>query len=317
MMTLFRAVKLSCRPVIAAGSVIGLLLGGCATRGNVEALESQLRKREMVIQDFQRETVSLRNELKISRREMESMRKELALQGRGAPEELTHALARVEGLSFNSLLTAAQDHDQVPGDERFHAVFYPHDAHGEIVKIAGTIEVEAIDPSRPRDKSIGRWKYDVQEAPELWHAGFLSSGYQIDMPWQSSPQGSRVVLLARLTTSDGRKFESTRTLTVNPPPQGSQVSQSLPGPQDSGKILPANFDETAENRPVPNPEPWEFEKQPAPSQRPTTTEGAKEEFPSPSDPQQKPVRSDPQASRPFPTTATSDNWTDAAIPVLR
>jgi hypothetical protein len=315
-----RAVKLQRRLIIAAGPIIGLLLGGCAVRGNVEALESQLRNREMVIQKFQHETVSLRNELKVSRREAESMRKRLALEGRGLPEEVTHALARVEGLSFNSLLTAAQDHDQIPGDERFHAVFYPHDAQGEIVKISGTIEVEAIDPSRPQDKSIGRWKYDAQEAPELWHAGFLSSGYQVDMPWQASPHGSRVVLLARLTTTDGRTFESTRTLTVNPPPAGTQTAQSLPHADDQ-KILPANFDDTAENRPVPNPDPVEYDDPVATSRKSADVEPATKRTPAGSDSSKDPFpplsQPAPAASRPFPAAITSDSWTDISLPVQR
>lgn len=302
------------RALVGVLATLTLGLCGCAARGNADLLEAQLRRQESTILQFQKETARLREELNQSQKELELVRAEQLASGQlVSAEEAVRNLARVEGLTFNTLLTAGQDRDGQSGDERFHAIIYPHDANGEAVKLSGQIELEALDLSRPgSEKSLGRWTYDSEQVRQMWLSGFISSGYQIEETWKVPPQGTRVLLTARLTTTDGRVFEATHTMAVESRPENHIVP---PGPINaaaSSGALPISADvpdETQEGtRRVPDPEPWEFEMKPATRKLPEATPKAAE----------SPALPPPSRPAPFPSgTRTSDNWTDETIPVVR
>lgn len=318
--------------------------GGCALRGNTELLESQLRKQETALQQYARETGRLREELASSQREMDLLRAESRRGDPLSPQEESQRLARVSGIVFNSLLTAGQSQDEVAGDERFHAVFYPHDAEGEVVKLSGQVEIEALDLVRPSNqKVIGRWVYSPEQARGLWLTGFLTSGFQIDEAWESPPQGARVLLVARLTTTDGRSFETTHTIPVEPGASIAAAPRILPPPAQASAVEPASFEAPAQMKRVPEPEEWQFEIRPAPrspaSPRKTAFDVASDPRPlvQPSGtaaemPIEKSAAQPAQPAneaRPFPESTnslrpasgsglkTSDRWTDETLPVVR
>jgi len=310
-----------------AGCVLGaVLISGCAWRGNSELLEAQLRKQEMLIGQYERETSRLQSELTVSRREMDLLRSELATGGGNVvAEETTRSLAKVSGLVFNSLLTAGQSRDELSGDERFHAVFYPHDDQGEIVKLSGKVELEALDLGRTSDqRSLGRWEFSSEESRKLWLAGFLTSGFQVDEAWQSPPVGSKVLLVARLTTLDGRVFEATHTIPIEPISDRPGAPQILPQQARANIIEPASFNAPAQVRPVPDPQEWEFEIRPAVKRAPQTA-GEPLEVAQPPAASQTPAALPSAAAPPLPRTAppfpdgtrTSDNWSEETLPIIR
>jgi hypothetical protein len=295
-------------------SMLTVCLAGCATRGNTDLLEAQLRRQESTILQFQKETARLREELAQSQKELELVRAEQLAAGQlVSAEEAVRNLARVEGLAFNTLLTAGQDRDGQPGDEQFHAIIYPHDANGEIVKLAGQIELEALDLSRPSEqRSLGRWKYDTEQVRQMWLSGFLSSGYQIEETWKVPPQGTRVLLVARLTTTDGRVFEATHTLPIESRPGNPSVPPAPISEVASAGAMPIKTNSSGEStegtRRVPDPEPWEFDSKPSIQKLSEATEKSAE----------SPALPPPNRPAPFPSgTKTSDNWTEETIPVLR
>jgi hypothetical protein len=322
-------------------------LPGCATRGEVELLEANLRHRENQLHSHEQELSRLRDQLTISRREADILRRRLAGSGDQLAEEATHKLAAVEGLRFNTFLTAGQDEDGIPGDERLHVMLYPHDTQGEVVKLAGELELEAIDPSAPEDqRSLGRWTYSAEESRDLWHAGFLSSGYQIDVPWKRPPQGERVVLHARLKVADDRRFEATHTVTVAPVRSSSpeRTAQADTDSADDEDIAPSSPDEEAthpgetewQDRPVPRPIPLAESLQEVPpgetendrefalpqrvdadTGERSTREDSRTETGNETDFSNDSARDHP-AARPFPDgLRTSDLWTDESIPAWR
>jgi len=313
--------------LLLAGCVSGaVLISGCAWRGNSELLEAQLRKQETLIGQYERETSRLKAELTVSHREMDMLRSELAAGGGGImAEETTRSLAKVSGLVFNSLLTAGQSRDELSGDERFHAVFYPHDDQGEIVKLSGKLELEALDLGRTTgQRSLGRWEFSSEESRKLWLAGFLTSGFQVDEAWQSPPVGSKVLLVARLTTLDGRVFEATHTIPVEPVSDRPGAPQILPQQAQANAIEPASFNAPAQVRRVPDPQEWEFEIRPA-AKKASRPEG---EIPEVVQPQASPKTPAilpsaaasplPRSAPPFPDgTRTSDNWSEETLPVIR
>ncbi|WP_437202767.1 hypothetical protein [Planctomicrobium sp. SH664] len=309
-MTLTRTWMFQLRTVLITGmgTVLLGIPSGCASRGNVEVLEAQLRSQESVIHHFEREVERLQAELATSRREIDIVRSEVALAGHAVTEETSRSLARVVGLEFNTLLTAAQDRDGSGADERLYAVVYPHDNDGEIVKLSGELEVELLDLSRSGQKTIGHWSFSTEETRRLWHAGFLISGYELDLPWEQPPSGSKVLLLARLKTPDGRSFEATHTVKVNVPgPEAPLVdAQQRSGPLSKVNVSQTRFEEIPQSRLVPDLTPAELQKadsQPVPPPRIQEARPAE--------------HSVAPAPKPFPSRQTSDKWTDETIPQWR
>jgi len=289
-------------------------LSSCASRGNAELLEAQLRAQESMLAKYQREVSSIRSELSVAQKETNLLRTELAeTQNRQLYEETSKNLAAVEGLKFHTMLTGGQDHDEQSGAERLHAMVFPHDQHGNVVKLSGRIEFEALDLSKSGDdRTIGHWVYPANEATELWHAGFLGSGFKVNEPWQRTPSGSKVLLLAKLTTPDGRKFETTHTITIDTPalskvdaPELELISPPRSTVQSESKTDAST--PTAKRAPRPKPL--------AAAILPVSASVIV-----PDDRVELKTMEDESVgvARPFPNVIqTSDNWTEATIPMVR
>lgn len=328
------------RSILLWGLGACCLSGGCASRGEIEVLEANLRQQEHQLHSREQELSRLRDQLTISRREADILRRRLAGSGDTLAEEATQKLAAVEGLRFNTFLTAGQDEDELPGDERLHAMLYPHDAQGEVVKLAGELELEAIDPSvSDEQRSLGRWTYTAEESRNLWHAGFLSSGFQIDVPWKRSPQGDRIVLHARLKVADDRQFEATHTITLVPVKESDpQQTVGIDTDATDGAVMdenssPENGETDWQDRPVPRPIPLSESLHELPSA--SSESGPGEPSPQRTDSsfQESTFRLDDSATetgssqgsnrdrpeaRPFPRgLKSSDSWTDETIPAWR
>lgn len=305
------------KSIVASLGVL-ILLSGCTGTNKVDLLEARLREQEVVVQNYKSEIASVRSQLTIAQRESKILREQLVRGGEKSPAvEATEALASVERLQFSNLLTASQNKDSKPGDERFHAIVIPYDRDGELVKVVGNVEFEAIDLSLPEDqRTIGRWKYTPEEAQKLWHSGFLAAGYRFDLPWERLPQGKEILLHMKLETPDGRELTANHTVKIDPPLQLSMKSKT-PDQLKIPKII----------------QQVKSEKQSAASgekNRPKSaldtlgtamdSAGKAELLPISFEKRATPVNEKitPADPRPFPSgLKTSDSWTDATIPVLR
>lgn len=211
-----------------------LPLIGCA-RGNVELLESRLRSRDSELRSLHGQLELKDQELARSQREIQLLQQQLADQS--ATPEAVARLARIEKIAINSQLTGALDQDGRPGDDLLNVVVSPLDASGDVVKLDGEIEIEALDAALPENKrSLGKWNIGLEDAENAWHDGFIGQGYQLTAPWQRVPQSKEIVLLARYKTPDGREFSTTRNIRVNPA-QGDEPDL-LPLPQAKQDRVP-------------------------------------------------------------------------------
>lgn len=195
---------------------MALAISGCASRGNLEVLESALRQQEDQLVALQRELTATRGELEVSQNEISRLRTQLAQNGQQAhsPEHLENEFKAV-GLRFNSYLTSGLDRDGIPGDEMLSVLLYPHDEQGGLVKLIGTVELKAVDLSAPKGQhEIGSWTFTPSQTKDAWHSGFLAAGFLFEQPWQQPPQGADVTLHARFKTIDGRQFEAVQPLRV-------------------------------------------------------------------------------------------------------
>lgn len=202
------------------------MLGGCASRGNLEVLETALRVQEDQLAELRQQLSATNGELQVSQNEISRLREQLAGAGQQvhAPEHLENEYKAV-GLRFNSYLTSGIDRDGRPGDEKLSVLLYPHDDQGGLVKLPGTIELRAIDLSAPDgQQEVGNWTFTPTETKEAWHSGFLAAGFLFEESWQRQPVGDNVTLHARFKTIDGRQFDAIQPLKVNTA-EGSLVQE--------------------------------------------------------------------------------------------
>ena len=214
-----RAVHLTWTSVVTA-----LFIGGCASRGSLEVLESALRQREDESRQLQSELEQARQELEVAQNEANKLREQLAQNGQQvfSPEHLANEF-RAVGLRFNTYLTSGIDRDGQPGDEQLSILLYPHDEDGGLVKLNGTLELRALDMTAPKDQQeISVWNYSLEETKEAWHSGFLAAGFLLEESWQKPVQGAEITLHARFKTADGRQFDAVQPLRIRP-----QVTQPI------------------------------------------------------------------------------------------
>lgn len=205
------------------------MLGGCASRGSLEVLETELRQQEDQLAGLQQQLATTQSELQVSQNEVAQLRAQLVGNGQQShsPEHLEHEFKAV-GLRFNTYLTSGIDRDGQPGDELLHVLVYPHDDQGGLVKLPGTIELRALDLSAPDGlQEVGSWSFTAAQTKAAWHSGFLAAGFLFEEAWARLPQGSDVTLHARFKTIDGRQFDAVQSLKVSSPAL-SPVVQSLP-----------------------------------------------------------------------------------------
>jgi outer membrane murein-binding lipoprotein Lpp len=301
--------KLSPR-AIATGLLCALWLAGCASRGNVDILESELREEEHAREQLAEQFRQVQEELKIARTDAAALRTQLAERRQTAlsPEQ-ADLFYRVEAIKFGMLLTSGQDRDGQPGDDALSVLLTPVDTHGDLVKLAGEIELELFDMTRSSEQQrLGQWKFSPEQVREHWHKGFMSAGYLFQVDWQTPPTAPDLTLHARLTVPDGRQFDATTQVKVTPlpsvPPPNVQASRAAtrdPSLKRASATRPASRAGAAPAKAT---------------VRRTTASGA------PDQPQK--ATAPPPAIRPAAKaghtdlpTETSDNWTEATIPRLR
>src|SRR5262245_3658148 len=180
--------------------VCALWLGGCALHGDVEALESELRKEELAREGMADELQRAREELRIARTDAAALRTQLAERRQTAlsPDQ-ADVLYRADAVKFNMLLTSGQERDGKPGDDALSVLLMPVDAHGDLVKLAGDIDLELFDMSlAPQQQRLGQWNFNIEEVREHWHKGLFSAGYLFQVDWQTVPASPELTLHARM-----------------------------------------------------------------------------------------------------------------------
>ncbi|MEZ6068547.1 MAG: hypothetical protein R3B90_23190 [Planctomycetaceae bacterium] len=165
------------------------LVGCAAPSADVDLLEARLRDQQDLVAQYRAIVDSANRELELARGESQLLRTQLAEAGRQPllPEQADQLL-RAEQLTFHKLMTGTRDTDGAPGDDSLNIVLTPQSREGEAVKLIGALQLEAIDLSQDgTERVIGSWSYTPDEARDLWHNGFLVTGYQLELPWQQLP----------------------------------------------------------------------------------------------------------------------------------
>lgn len=199
-------------------ALLAALPAGCAVRGDVELLESELRRQEQVQQQIAEELKSTREDLRVARTDAENLRVQLSQRGQHSlVSEQAEVLYKTEAIRFNAMLTSGANRDGQPGDEGISVLLQPVDAQGDLVKLVGDIDLELLDLSREGDSQrVGHWHFTSEEVREHWHRGFVGAGYLFQLEWQTPPVSAELTLHGKMTAPDGRRFDTTAQVKVEP-----------------------------------------------------------------------------------------------------
>ncbi|HEV3301150.1 MAG TPA: hypothetical protein VG055_15980 [Planctomycetaceae bacterium] len=227
--------RLGLRQSLFGATLLGTLVlaAGCASTGQLDILESRLRRQEDAANQLQSQLAESQNQLQAAKRETVDLRTQIANGKKLAHAEQLTALGTVEGISLNKYLTGGLDRDGIPGDEMLSAVVAPADADGNLVKAPGTVVVTVLDLSKPEaQQRVGHWEFGPKDSESLWHSGFLGSGYVVRVPWQTLPESPTLLVHARLKTIDGRQFDTSQSIRINPPKAVAQAAAQPAAPQN-------------------------------------------------------------------------------------
>jgi hypothetical protein len=188
-------------------ALYGAALTGCKSHNRYDLIEAELRTRE-------RELAETRAALDQSRsllRAYEYSQRAVPGPHGSGPYLPVKEIALGRG-------TGGVDEDGAPGDEALMVVIVPKDEDGSAIKAPGRalVAVWEVAPSGAKNL-IGSWDVSAERLRHTWRGGLISTGYFVQLPWQTPPATDRLRVGVRFVTTDGRTYETDRDVYVRPP----------------------------------------------------------------------------------------------------
>lgn len=196
---------------LAVGVAVCLFVVGCKPNKRYDLIEAELRTRERELNETRAALDQARN---LNRAYLQQLQQSVANNGPAAPTAPVYIPVKDITLARG---TGAVDEDGVPGGEGLMVVVVPRDEDGSPVKVPAQVQIAAWDITPAGLKTpIGNWTVPAEKVRPTWRSGFISTGYFIAVPWQTFPSTDRVRIAVRLTTLDGRAFETDKDIWVRP-----------------------------------------------------------------------------------------------------
>jgi len=127
-------------------------------------------------------------------------------------------LFTTHSIEFTRLTGGADLDPNKPGDEGLAIYVVPNDQYDQMLKAAGTFDIEAFDLAEPSKQEIGKWHFDLQQSRDAWNGWALAYAYGLICPWQTVPRHAditvRVTFFDELTQTP---FVAQRIIHVNLP----------------------------------------------------------------------------------------------------
>ena len=200
-----------------AATAAGLLCVGCASRGNVDRLEAQMRQQEDELRTLHAQVERTQSELVAARRLNDSLKQRFVQQA--SHEETLDLNERhflVKSVKINSLLTGGFNRDGKPGDDQLTLVFAPQDDREKPIRLPGTVECELLDPAQSSDQQrLGKWTFNTKQTAAAWQSILGSSAYRFELPWQKRPQTETLELRLRFRSAHGDEFEASSPVKIS------------------------------------------------------------------------------------------------------
>lgn len=189
-----------------------------------------------------------------------------------ATEKVTDT--RVVELAFHPTLSRAIDMDDRPDDDGLYLVLQPKNERGQMVPVAASLIIFALDPAREGDAAkIGRWEYSAADIESKLQPIGSEQGIHLRLPWNGpDPSADRVIVFALFKFDNGRQVMGEKEIFISSDgshktvwtPRGDHngalpvVAQAgystIPLPHSSGNtvVRPASGTSTLEPAPEPH-----------------------------------------------------------------
>jgi hypothetical protein len=193
---------------------------GCKPNKRYDLIEAELRTRDRELSDTRAALEQARNLNRAFAQQTAAGAEPVASNAPVYVPVKEIALARGTGGVFGEGPT---------GDDGLMVVVVPRDEDGAAVKVPARLEIAAWDITPAGLKTpIGNWAVPAEKVRPTWRSGFISTGYFVAVPWQTHPGSEKVRIAVRLTTLDGRSFETDKDINVKLGSAGSRVNPSGP-----------------------------------------------------------------------------------------
>lgn len=183
--------------------------GGCRS---CEPVEAELRKRECQVRE-------LREQLQYSQCLNESLTRGMQVYQQQTVDSKPVVERNVPILQLKEVAlgrqTGGYDNDGLPGDEGLQVVVEPRDIDGHSIKAMGSLQITALEITTQGVKApLATWDIPDSQLRQRWRSGLLSTGYFVQLPWQTWPTSNRIRVVARFMLADGIVYEAERDVTI-------------------------------------------------------------------------------------------------------
>jgi hypothetical protein len=221
----------------AAAAVFAL---GCRS-SNSGQVEQTLHARELDLMEARAELDHCRAINQDLQTELQSLHGDPATCPPGGCEKPASLAYPVHTLTLGRQ-TGGRDSDATGGDDSLQVVVEPRDADNQVVKVPGTLVVQALEitPSGVK-RPLSSWHISEDELRRSYRNGLLTTGYVLVLPWKIFPSTDKLRVGVQLRTADGRLFEADKDVTIRVVPVAKRpapIPAPLPLPVEEPLLPP-------------------------------------------------------------------------------
>jgi hypothetical protein len=119
--------------------------------------------------------------------------------------------------------------DEDKGGQGITVVLVPRDADASPIKAAGTLTVTTLEINpEGLKRPLSTWEVTALQLRRSWKAGLFSTGYMLELPWQTPPSTEKLRIVATFRPLDGGTFEAEKDVTIKLSPQAIRCLPSAP-----------------------------------------------------------------------------------------
>jgi len=167
------------RAALTGGALLWVIGCGSPNKPNIE-----LRRQ---VQQLQADAAAAKAQHEADARVIASLRDQKGTVPT-LPTTRLDRLFTTHGIQFGRLTGALDSDPQKPGDEAFVVYVVPTDQTGEMLKAAGTFDIEAFDLADPAHPLVGHWHFDLDQSKQSWHGALLEYAYALVCPFATPPK---------------------------------------------------------------------------------------------------------------------------------
>lgn len=205
-----------------------LCIAGCQSESRHSALESQLRDHEATIRELQADVEQAETLLAEQDRELRVARTSATKSRSGNiiaagktsavpfASEAELAWGSVRSLQLHQLTSGLLPSAEKGGSE-LNLIWQPLDEDGEVVKVAGDLEVHASTVGADGvTQEIATREYSITDSRLLWSRGLVSSGFHVTLPIPTPPTTTDHVLVsAVLNLGPDRNYKASAVIRMD------------------------------------------------------------------------------------------------------